>query len=51
VIRRDELLLPREDQLHRAARRSRERRDVTLEMEVALGAEPAAEERDDHAYV
>jgi hypothetical protein len=51
VIRSDEFLLAREDQLDRTAGGARERRDVSLEVKVALGAEPAAEERHDHAHV
>jgi hypothetical protein len=49
MVRRDELLVAREDELDRASGRSRERCDVALEVEVALGAEPAAEQGDDDA--
>src|SRR5262249_55999919 len=44
-------LLAAEDQLDRSAGGERERRDVTFEMKVAFGTEPAAEERHDHPYV
>ena len=47
----DELLAAREDELDRAPRGPRERRHVALEVEVALGAEAAAEQRHDHADV
>ena len=47
----EELLAPREDELDGAARRARERGHVALEVEVALGAEAAAEQRDDDADV
>ena len=47
----DELLAPREDELHRATGRAGECRDVALEVEVALGAEAAAEQGDDDADV
>ena len=46
-----ELLPAREDELHRPAGGSSERGDVALEVEVALRAEPAAEQRDDDADV
>src|SRR5207344_1888329 len=39
VVGGDELLLPREDELHGAPGRPRERGDVALVVEVALGAE------------
>ena len=48
---REELLRPREDELDRPSGGAGERGDVTLEMEVALGSETAAEERNDHAHV
>ena len=44
---RPELLLAGEDQLHRAPRGARERGDLRLEMQIALGPEPPAQERDD----
>ena len=47
----EELLASREDELHRPSGGARERGDVTFEVEVALRAEPAAEERHDHAHV
>ena len=43
----DELLPPREDQLHRAAGDPCERRNVRFEVEVALGAESSSEQRHD----
>ena len=51
VVGRDELLLAREDELHGPAGGPRERGDVALEVEVALGAEAAAEQRDDDPHV
>ena len=51
VADREELLVAREDELHRPLGRARERRDVALEVEVALRAEAAAEQRHDHADV
>ncbi len=51
VVGRDELLLAREDELHGPAGRARECGHVALEVEVALGAEAAAEQRDDDAHV
>ena len=45
----EELLAAREDELDRPPRRARERGDVRLEVEVALGTEAAAEERHDDA--
>ena len=51
VADREELLAAREDELHGTPGRACERCDVTFEVEVALRAEAAAEERDDHANV
>ena len=51
VVGGDELLLAREDELHRPPRGARERGDVALVVEVALGAEAAAEQRHDDADV
>ena len=51
VADREELLAPGEDELDRAACRACECCDVALEMEVALGAEAAAEQRHDDADV
>src|SRR5918992_1311892 len=50
-IGRDELLLPREDELDGPPGGTRQGGDVALEVEVALRAEAAAEERDDDADV
>ena len=47
----DELLAAGEDELDGAARCTGERCHVALEVEVALGAEAAAEEGHDHAHV
>ena len=48
---REELLVAREDELHRPPGGARERRDVRLEVKVAFRAEAAAEQRDDDADV
>ena len=47
----EELLVAREDELDGSSRGARERRDVALEVEVALRTEAPAEERHDHADV
>ena len=51
VVGRDELLLATEDELHRASCGARERGHVALVVEVALGAEAAAEQGDDDPHV
>jgi hypothetical protein len=51
VVGRDELLLAGEDELHGPPRRTGQRCDVPLEVEVALRPEAASEQRDDDAYV
>ena len=51
VVGRDELLAPREHEPDRALGGAGQRRDVGLEVELALAAEPAAEVRDDDADV
>ena len=51
VVGCDELLLARKDELDRPARSARERRDVPLEVEVALRAKATAQQRHDDAHV
>ena len=51
MVDRDELLAAGEDELDRPACGTSQGRDMALEVEVALGAEAAAEQRDDDAHV